>query len=45
MKNIIRYFTVIIVCCSVYGRPAIQAQDQPRVIEIHAKDSLSYRQK
>ena len=37
MKNIIRYLAVIIVCCGVYGRPAIQAQDQPRVIEIHAK--------
>ena len=37
MKNIIRYLAVIIVCGGVYGRPAIQAQDQPRVIEIHAK--------
>jgi cytochrome c oxidase subunit II len=37
MKNIIRCLTVIIVSCSFYGRPAIQAQDQPRIIEIHAK--------
>jgi len=37
MKSIIRYLAVIIVCCSIYGRPPIQAQDQPRVIEIHAK--------
>jgi cytochrome c oxidase subunit II len=37
MTSIVRHLTVIIVCCSVYGRPAIQAQDQPPVIEIHAK--------
>jgi cytochrome c oxidase subunit II len=38
MKSIIRYLTVVIVvCCSLYGRPPVQAQDQPRVIEIHAK--------
>jgi len=38
MKSIIRYLTVaIVVCWSLYGPPPIQAQDQPRVIEIHAK--------
>jgi cytochrome c oxidase subunit 2 len=37
MKNIIRCLIVVIVCGSVYGRPAVQAQDQPRIIEIHAK--------
>ena len=37
MKSIIRCLTVAIVCCNLYGRPPIQAQDQPRVIEIHAK--------
>jgi cytochrome c oxidase subunit II len=37
MKRTIKYLAVVIVCCSLYGRPPIQAQDQPRVIEIHAK--------
>ena len=37
MKSIIRYLTVVILCCSFYGRCSIQAEDQPRVIEIHAK--------
>ena len=37
IKNIIRYVAVFILCLAAYERPAIHAQDQPQVIEIHAK--------
>jgi cytochrome c oxidase subunit 2 len=37
IKNIIRYVAVFILCLAAYERPAIQAQEQPQVIEIHAK--------
>jgi cytochrome c oxidase subunit 2 len=37
IKNIIRYVAVFILCLAAYERPAIHAQEQPQVIEIHAK--------
>ncbi len=37
MKSILRYTIVFVLCFGTYERPAIHAQDQPRVIEIHAK--------
>jgi cytochrome c oxidase subunit II len=37
MKSVLRYLAVFIVCFSTYERATIHAQDQPRVIEIHAK--------
>jgi cytochrome c oxidase subunit II len=37
IKNIARYLLVIILCLAAYEKPPIHAQEQPRVIEIHAK--------
>jgi cytochrome c oxidase subunit 2 len=37
MKNIVRCLIFLIVCLSAYRMTPIHAQEQPRVIEIHAK--------
>jgi cytochrome c oxidase subunit 2 len=37
MKNVLRYVVVLLLSFTAYERPAIHAQDQPQVFEIHAK--------
>jgi cytochrome c oxidase subunit II len=37
IKSVVRYIAVFILCLAAYERPAIHAQEQPQVIEIHAK--------
>jgi cytochrome c oxidase subunit II len=37
MKNIVRSLVVFLVCLTAYRMELIHAQEQPRVIEIHAK--------
>jgi cytochrome c oxidase subunit 2 len=37
MNSAVRYIAVFILCFAAYERPSIHAQDQPQVIEIHAK--------
>ena len=37
MKNVVRYVVVLLLGFTAFEKPAIHAQDQPQVIEIHAK--------
>jgi cytochrome c oxidase subunit II len=37
MKYVVRYLVVFLLSFTAFEKPAIHAQDQPQVIEIHAK--------
>ena len=37
MKNVVRCLVVLLLGFTAFEKPAIHAQDQPQVIEIHAK--------
>jgi cytochrome c oxidase subunit 2 len=37
MKYVVRYLVVLLLSFTAFEKPAIHAQDQPQVIEIHAK--------
>jgi cytochrome c oxidase subunit 2 len=36
-KTIVRYIAVLVLCLAAFQRSAIHAEEQPQVIEIHAK--------